>query len=105
MVVPSEFVMDASFAMPWILTHEVSPLSDEAWSRLIEGKAIAHVPGLWPMEMVNVTLRGPRHGKPKPTDEEAAAFFDILCRMPLRVHGQGAGQIYHLVVQCCRGTL
>lgn len=94
--------MDASFAMPWIFTDEVSSLSDEAWSKLIEGKATAHVPGLWPMEMVNVTLRGPRHGKPKPTDEEAAAFFEILYQMPLRVHGQGMDIFLKLSPGLCR---
>lgn len=102
MVVPSEFVMDASFAMPWIFSDEVSPLSEQAWRRLIDGEATAHVPGLWPMEMVNVTLRGPRHGKPKLTDEVAAAFFEVLYEMPLRVHGQGIDIFLKLAPALCR---
>ena len=41
------------------------------------------------MEMVNVTFRGPRNGKPKPSAKDAAEFFQILRKMPLRVHHQG----------------
>src|SRR5260221_11439245 len=81
--------MDASFAIPWVFRDEANPVSDGAWKSLIDRTATAHVPGLWPMEIVNVTLRGPREGKPKPTEEDVASFFEILRRMPLRVHHQG----------------
>ena len=89
MVVAAEFVMDASFAIPWIFRDEVSPLSDEAWHRLIAKTATAHVPALWAMEMVNVTLRGPHGEKPKPSAKDTEEFFHILRKLPLRVHHQG----------------
>ena len=81
--------MDTSFAIPWIFADEVNPLSDEAWRELVARKVSAHVPGLWPMEVVNVTLRGPRNQKPKPSEKDIEAFFAVVRRMPLRVHFQG----------------
>lgn len=89
MVAAVEFVIDASFAIPWIFRDEANALSDGAWKKLIEKTVTAHVPALWGMEMVNVSLRGPREGKPKPTEKDVAAFFSVLSKMPLRVHHQG----------------
>ncbi len=84
-----EFVLDASFAIPWIFQDEANPASDGAWKSLIARSATGHVPGLWPMEMANVTLRGPRKGKSRPSEEDVASFFAILRKMPLTVHHQG----------------
>jgi predicted nucleic acid-binding protein len=88
MVVPAEFVMDTSFSMRWLFENEKNPLSDEAWERLVEETATAHVPGLWAMEIVNVALRGPRKDAPKPSVEKVEGFFAVIRRMPLRFHFQ-----------------
>lgn len=89
MVVAAEFVMDASFTLPWIFKDEVNPLSDEAWKRLIEKTSTAHVPGLWALEIVNVAIRGPRNSETKPSKADIDEFFAIVRRMPVRVHHQG----------------
>lgn len=89
MVVAVEFVMDASFAISWVFRDEANQLSDEAWGKLVKQSATAHVPGIWAMEIVNVTLRGPREGKTRPSDSDVAAFFSVLRKMPLRFHFQG----------------
>lgn len=81
--------MDASFAIPWVFRDEANPVSDDAWKHLIARAATAHVPGLWPMEMVNVTLRGARKAKVKPLAKDVEEFFAILRRLPLKVHHQG----------------
>lgn len=88
-VAAREFVLDASFAIPWIFRDEANSESDGAWKRLVERSATGHVPGLWPMEMANVTLRGPRKGKPRLDEQDVASFFAILRKMPLTVHHQG----------------
>jgi predicted nucleic acid-binding protein len=90
-LIAAEFVMDASFALPWVFRDEANRASDAAWKSLVTGKATAHVPGLWPMEMVNVVLRGPRATKVRPTDRDVDQFFAILRKMPLSVHHQGLG--------------
>lgn len=89
MVVGSDFVMDASFTIPWVFRDEQNTVSDEAWKKLIAGKATAHVPGLWLMEMVNVTLRGPRKSKERLAEEDIAEFFKILRKISIRVHHHG----------------
>ena len=89
MVVSAEFVLDTSFSMPWLFENEKNPLSDEAWERLVAETAIAHVPGIWAMEIVNVAVRGPRNDAPKPSAEKVEGFFAVIRRMPLRFHYQG----------------
>ena len=41
------------------------------------------------MEITNVSVRGPRKGKPKPSKRDLDMFFAVLRKMPLRVHHQG----------------
>lgn len=87
-MIAAEFVLDASFAIPWIFRDEANPLSDKAWKKLIAENVTAHVPGLWPIEMVNVALRGPRGKIGKLSEEDVAEFFTVVRSMPLRVHHQ-----------------
>lgn len=90
MVVASEYVLDASMTLPWIFRDEKSLFADEAWSALVAESAVAHVPALWSMEVVNIALRGPKGvDRPKPTKADVDLFFSVIRRMPLRFHHQG----------------
>lgn len=90
MVIAREFVLDASVTIPWIFRDEKCRLADEAWTALVSEDAIAHVPGLWSLEIVNVTLLGPKKSdRPKPSKADIALYFEVLGKMPLRFHHQG----------------
>jgi predicted nucleic acid-binding protein len=76
--------------MPWIFRDEKSKLADKAWGGLIAESAVAHVPGLWSMEVINMALHGPKDKeRPKPSKADLDVFFAVVRRMPLRVHHQG----------------
>lgn len=90
MVVAREFVLDASVTIPWIFRDEKCSMADEAWAALVSEEAIAHVPGLWSLEIVNVTLLGPKKSdRPKPSKADVVLYFDVLEKMPIRFHHQG----------------
>ena len=98
MVVPAEFIADASFTIPWFFRHERVAVSEEAWERLALRTAIAHVPALWPFEMANAALRGPRGGVVKPSRQDVAIFFSILTELPIRVHYQNIESVFEETV-------
>jgi predicted nucleic acid-binding protein len=79
--------------LPWIFRDEKSEFADEAWKDLVAEAAIAHVPGLWSMEVVQIALHGPKsirgQERPKPSKADLELFFAVLRRMPLRCHHQG----------------
>lgn len=98
MVVPVEFIADTSFTMPWFFRHEGVQLSEEAWDRLAGQTAIAHVPSLWPFEMANAVLRGPRGGVAKPSRQDIVTFFSIVTELPIRVHQQSVESVFEETV-------
>lgn len=90
MVVKAEYVLDASMTLPWIFRDEKNRFADEAWRALVSDEAIAHVPGLWSLEVVNMALHGPKgEDRPKPSRADLDLFFAVIRRMPLRLHHQG----------------
>jgi predicted nucleic acid-binding protein len=93
-VVPVEFVADTSFTMPWFFRQESVQLSEEAWEQLARQSAIAHVPSLWPFEMANAALRGPRGGVTKPSRKDVEMFFSIVAELPIRVHHQSVVSVF-----------
>jgi predicted nucleic acid-binding protein len=89
-VISSDFVLDASVTIPWIFRDEKCALADEAWKALVSNTGVAHVPGIWAMEVVNVALLGPKKSdRPKPSKSDRELFFSVVRRMPLRFHHQG----------------
>ncbi|MGC3992002.1 MAG: type II toxin-antitoxin system VapC family toxin [Chthoniobacteraceae bacterium] len=92
MVGVPEFVIDASVALAWAFADESSAISRSTFTSLLSGAATAHVPALWPIEMVNVLLRGPRNGT-KLSDSDLHEFFEGLMQMSLKVHPQSLGTL------------
>lgn len=90
MVVAGEFVLDASVTIPWIFQDEKCELADRTWNLLVSEAGVAHVPGIWVMEVINVPLLGPKKSeRPKPAKHDRDLYFAVLRKMPLRVHYQG----------------
>ena len=88
-MIASEFILDASVTVPWVFRDEKCAVADRAWNALVDGPAVAHVPGIWAMEVVNVPLLGPkRSDRPKPAKADVDMFFTILRKLPVRVHYQ-----------------
>lgn len=94
MVVPVEFIADTSFTMPWFFRHEATSLTEEAWERLVGQTAIAHVPALWPFEMANAALRGPRGGVTKPSRKDVGTFLSLVTELPIRIHQQSVESVF-----------
>lgn len=83
MVVPAAFVVDASFALPWVFGDEHSPRSDEAWEAMKLKKASVYVPALWLWELTNTLVLGEKRGRI--TAAQTTAFLRIVDQLPIRV--------------------
>jgi predicted nucleic acid-binding protein len=98
-VVAGEFVLDASVTIPWIFRDEKCGLADRTWNVLVSEAGVAHIPGIWVMEVINVPLLGPKDRKrPKPTKQDRDLYFAVLRKLPLRVHYQGLEPLLDYVV-------
>lgn len=73
----SEYVLDASVAVAWLVDDEISARADAAMVRL-EG-AGAQVPSIWHLEVRNALLAAERRGRIRPHQvEEGLSFLDEL---------------------------
>lgn len=75
------FVLDCSITMAWCFEDEANEESDEALILLKEMKAI--VPGVWPLEVMNVLWVGER--KNRITNTQANTFIHLLNALPIEV--------------------
>lgn len=73
----SEYVLDASVAVAWLVDDEISARADAAMIRLEE--AGAQVPSLWHLEVRSALLAAERRGRIRPHQvEEGLDFLDEL---------------------------
>ena len=64
----SEYVLDASVAVAWLVDDEISARADAAMIRLEE--AGAQVPSLWHLEVRSALLAAERRGRIRPHQVE-----------------------------------
>ena len=77
------FVLDASFAVSWVVESERTPERLRFLDALTSGKAEAFVPALWADEMGNVLLTLERAKKLNAT--QVAAWVEVYCRLPIEI--------------------
>ena len=75
------FVMDNSVVMAWCFENESSPHADKVLALLEKDQAL--VPGIWPLEVVNVLLVAER--KRRLSKADATRFLDLLHSLPIHV--------------------
>lgn len=83
MVVPPRFILDASFALPWIFRDENNAHSRSAWKALIGQDATAFIPAIWLWEITNVLVRSEKRARV--TSGEIASFFGMIEQMPIKL--------------------
>jgi predicted nucleic acid-binding protein len=77
----SLFVLDASVTLAWFFEDEVSAYTSAVLESLRRHQA--HVPGIWPLEVVNVLLVGERRGRC--TEARSSRFLGLLSVLPIHV--------------------
>ena len=87
------FVMDASVSLSWCFEDESTPYSDRVLERLRDNEAV--VPGIWPLEVVNVLLLGERRGRL--TEAKAARFLALLGALPISIESVEHGRVVSVV--------
>ena len=75
------FVVDNSIVMTWCFKDEANPLADAVLSSLTE--AVAVVPGIWPLEVVNLLLVAERQERLHESD--SVRFISLLSQLPIVV--------------------
>jgi predicted nucleic acid-binding protein len=77
----TKFVLDASFAMTWVMEAERTPLSMKLYDALSREQTEAVVPALWCEEMANVFLTVERSRRLTAT--QVATWLEILRHLPI----------------------
>ncbi len=75
------FVMDNSIVMSWCFQDELSPFADAVLTSLMGATAI--VPGIWPLEVINVLLVAERQKRLREID--SVRFISLLSQLPIVV--------------------
>lgn len=75
------FVVDNSIVMSWCFGDEANEYADAVLARLAD--AVAVVPEIWPLEVVNVLLVAERRKRLRPVD--SVRFLTLLSRLPIQV--------------------
>ena len=78
------FVVDASVVMSWCFTDESNAYADLVLDKLTG--AVAVVPAIWPLEVVNVLLVGERRNRLKESD--SLRFLALLSQLPIEVDSE-----------------
>ena len=77
------FVLDASFALTWVIESERTPETLRCFEALTKEEAQAVVPALWPDEIANVFLTIER--AKKLTSTQIAAWAEVFSRLPIEI--------------------
>jgi len=80
----SKFVLDASFAMTWVIEAEQTPASMKHFHALTRREAQALVPALWCDELANVLLTVERSRRISP--EVVETWTDYFMALPIIIH-------------------
>lgn len=83
-------VLDCSVSMAWCFEDETSAFTEAVLDTVVARGAV--VPGLWPLEVVNVLLVGERKQRLTPT--QAAGFLNRLLALPIEIEGALAGDTW-----------
>ena len=75
------FVVDNSVVMAWCFKDEATPYADAVLDSLSE--AVAVVPSIWPLEVVNVLLVAERQKRLREAD--SVRFITLLSQLPIIV--------------------
>lgn len=75
------FVIDNSIVMTWCFVDEANQYADAVLEHLAE--AIAFVPTIWPLEVVNVLLAAERRQRLREVD--SVRFLSLLSQLPIHV--------------------
>lgn len=75
------FVVDNSVVMTWCFEDQANPYADSILERLT--KAVAYVPSVWPLEVVNVLLAAER--KKYISESDSVRFISLLSQLPILV--------------------
>ncbi len=75
------FVIDISIVMTWCFQDEFSPFADAVLTSLVG--AVAVVPAIWPLEVVNVLLVAERQERLRESD--SVRFISLLSQLPIVV--------------------
>jgi len=79
----TRFVLDASFALTWVVESERTPATLNHYEALLEARAEAVVPAMWPDEIANVLLTLERNKKLNPA--QALKWAEIFLDLPIEV--------------------
>jgi len=94
------FVVDNSVVMSWCFEDEEQSYSDKVLERLGEHGAL--VPGIWPLEVVNVLLVAQR--KKRLSKADAARFITLVRSLPINVIQETPGRVLGDVLALARDT-
>jgi len=75
------FVVDNSVVMSWCFKDQANPYADSVLERLTE--AVAYVPSVWPLEVVNVLVAAER--KKYISEAGSVHFISLLSQLPIHV--------------------
>lgn len=92
------FVVDCSVTMAWAFEDESTEQSDAVLDRLTTEEAI--VPGIWPLEVVNVLLAAER--RKRLTRAKVARFTEVLGSLPIIVDANGQDRAFSSVLPLAR---
>ncbi len=77
----SNFVVDNSVVISWLFRDEANDYADAVLNRL--SVATAHVPSIWPLEVLNVLLTAERRKRISQAD--SARYLTLLGQLPIIV--------------------
>lgn len=77
----SNFVVDNSVVISWLFRDEANNYADAVLDRL--SVATAHVPSIWPLEVLNVLLTAERRKRISQAD--SARYLTLLGQLPIIV--------------------
>jgi len=75
------FVVDNSVVMSWCFKDQAHPYADSILERLTE--AVAYVPSVWPLEVVNLLLAAEH--KKCISEADSVRFISLLSQLPIFV--------------------
>ena len=77
----TRFVVDNSIVMTWCFQDEMVPYAEAVLDSLAE--AVAVVPAIWPLEVINVLLVAERNGRLHEAD--SVRFVSLIGQLPIMV--------------------
>ncbi len=93
-----EFILDCSVTMAWYFKDEANAYAKAVRRSLSRVDAV--VPGLWPLEVANILVRGER--RQRSTEAEASKWLRYLEMLPIRVDDETAVRAWSDILHIAR---